>query len=326
VSAAAGGRVAAGPARAAAVLALLAGAPVLPAAAAHAQSQRSERATVGQTFAGVTVRLVYARPQARGRDSVIGRVVHWGETWTPGANWATTLETDRDVLVEGKRLAQGTYSVWAVPRPDRWTVMLSRRARLFHTAHPDPADEALRVDVRPESGPHVEVLTWDFPAVARTGATLRLRWGPVVVPVRLGALAPPVPVLAAADARAPYLGRYEMEHLVVPPGAPPPGVRQVEVFAAGDTLRLRFVDRPSAPRRGFDLVPAGTHRFHPASPGPDGQLWFEREVAYTFTVAAGRAADFEVRREDGTVESRARRLAVSAPPAPPAPPGRPPRR
>jgi hypothetical protein len=54
-------------------------------------------------------------------------------------------------------------------------------------------------------------------------------------------------------------------------------------------------------------VPAGAHRFHPAQPGPDGQLWFEREIAYEFTVAGAPATALEVRRDDGTVEARARR-------------------
>ena len=40
---------------------------------------------------GTTITLDFSRPVARGRDSLFGGVVHWGELWTPGANWATKL-------------------------------------------------------------------------------------------------------------------------------------------------------------------------------------------------------------------------------------------
>jgi Protein of unknown function (DUF2911) len=152
---------------------------------ACAQVKKSERGSVGQTVAGTTVTVEYSRPNARGR-TLFGGVVKWGETWTPGADWATTLETDHDVTVEGQRLPRGKYGVWTVVRPDQWTVTLHRNWHRFHTNRPDSTDEALRLAVRPDSGPPVELLTFDFPEVDSTGATLRLRWGSVVLPLRIG--------------------------------------------------------------------------------------------------------------------------------------------
>ena len=40
---------------------------------------------------------------ARGRDSLFGKVVTWGEHWTPGANWATTIDVDHDIRLNGRR-------------------------------------------------------------------------------------------------------------------------------------------------------------------------------------------------------------------------------
>jgi hypothetical protein len=64
----------------------------------------SEHAVVAQTVAGTTITVEYYRPQARGRDSLLGKVVKWGGRWTPGANWATTIEVDRDVRLNGEGL------------------------------------------------------------------------------------------------------------------------------------------------------------------------------------------------------------------------------
>ncbi len=82
--------------------------------AAQAQVRTSERATVSQTIDGTVIEIDYARPRLRGRTS-FGGVVHWGEMWTPGANWATTLRVSRDVRLDGHLVPAGEYSVWFVP-------------------------------------------------------------------------------------------------------------------------------------------------------------------------------------------------------------------
>ncbi len=79
------------------------------AADAHAQIRASERGTVTQTVDGTTIKIDYSRPQARGRDDLYGGEIHWGEVWTPGANWATTIGVDHDVTINGHELPTGVY-------------------------------------------------------------------------------------------------------------------------------------------------------------------------------------------------------------------------
>ena len=158
---------------------------LLPCAPAGAQGRPSEHGTVSQTVAGTTLTVEYDRPSARGRDPLFGGVVKWGEKWTPGANWATTLEVDRAVEVNGHALPKGKYSVWMIPQPREWTVILHRSARRYHTQRPNEADEQLRFTVPPEEGAHMETLAWYFPEVRRDGATLRMHWGSTIVPIRV---------------------------------------------------------------------------------------------------------------------------------------------
>ena len=73
--------------------------------AVSAQVRASEPALVAQTIDGTRLTVEYSRPRARTRDSLFGRVVTWGEVWTPGANLATTLEVGKDVKINGQPLA-----------------------------------------------------------------------------------------------------------------------------------------------------------------------------------------------------------------------------
>lgn len=147
----------------------------------------SQHGEVSQRVAFTDISISYNRPTARGRviygDSAI---VRWGAVWHPGADSATRITFTRAVTLEGQPLAGGSYSIWTIPRRDgAWTVILNRRAHVFHTPYPGEATDALRVEVTPERGPHMESLAWYFPAVARDSTVLRLHWGETMIPLRI---------------------------------------------------------------------------------------------------------------------------------------------
>ena len=83
----------------------------------HAQVRASELAIVSQTIDGTVITVEYSRPRVRGRSPVFGKLVTWGEVWTPGANWATTLDVSKDVTIDGHPLPRGKYSVWMEVQP-----------------------------------------------------------------------------------------------------------------------------------------------------------------------------------------------------------------
>ena len=284
----------------------VAGTGALPTPCA-AQGRLSEKGVVAQTVGNTTVSVEYFRPVARGRDSLFGRLVKWGEHWTPGANWAAVVDVDHDVRVEGQLLPKGKYSLWTVVRPDRWTVALHRSWRRFHLARPDSTDRQVSVSVKAETGPATDVLTFDFPEVATGATTLRLRWGTMVVPIHLTMIAPQLAAVPKTD-RARYVGRYDVEIFPLQPGRPSRHIL-AEIVDDQDTLRWRDVERPGQSRREFILSPAGPDdEFTRAQRSADGQWWTESGIIVAFTVANGRATGFEVRLEDGTAASRARRV------------------
>ena len=152
----------------------------------HAQQGKvrpSQRGSVMQRIADTTITLDYSRPVARGRE-LFGTLVPWGRVWCPGADDATTIDVSTPVKIDGKDLAAGKYSVWAEPHAERWTVMINRNHAVWHTRYPEGQD-ALRLEVTPRAGPHMETLAFYFPVVDGRKAELVLHWGTVIVPLAI---------------------------------------------------------------------------------------------------------------------------------------------
>ena len=176
---------------------------------ASAQVRLSERGTVGQTVDGTTISVEYARPQARGRSPIFGKVVHWGETWTPGANWATTITVSKDVKVNGQALTKGTYSIWMVTAESAdWKVFFHPTARLFHTQRPKPDSTAVQLSVKPVEVNPVEILTFEFTSITRNRTTLELRWEKTGVPLVIEV--PPSRAPLSAEVAAAYTGTWTL--------------------------------------------------------------------------------------------------------------------
>ncbi len=188
---------------------------VLPLAAApgplYSQIRSSERGTVSQMLDGTVVALDYARPQVRGRPKLFGGVVQWGEIWTPGANMATTIETNRDIQLDGHPLRKGKYSVWLVVHRASltWTLVLDNTPQRFHMDLPDTMRAVLKFPVRIRTGPPVEMLTWEFTQVTTSTMTLSMRWGTVAIPMAIS-VTPSHAIAFDSAAALPYLGTYPL--------------------------------------------------------------------------------------------------------------------
>ncbi len=146
------------------------------------------RITLGDAY----VRVVYGRPYKRGRNTIFGTkesgaVVVYGERWRTGANEATEITVTRDVLIAGKKLAAGTYSLFTTPGPDTWTVHVNSKLGLdgvgtFANNTFTPVDlaptDVLVVSVPSRQLPEdkeVDQLTFEFERTG-AGAEMVLRW------------------------------------------------------------------------------------------------------------------------------------------------------
>ena len=145
----------------------------------------SQHGSVAQRVSHTNIAIEYNRPVARGR-ALFGALVKWDSVWHPGADSATRIRFDKDVVLEGRALAKGDYSLWLIPRERTpWTLIVSSAARVFHSPYPGAAQDVFRVDIAPEKSAHMETLAFYFPVVARDSTVLRFHWGETVLPIRI---------------------------------------------------------------------------------------------------------------------------------------------
>jgi hypothetical protein len=147
--------------------------------------RRSQLASVGQTVNTARIDIVYRRPVARERE-LFGQLVPWGRVWSPSADSAAIFTVSAPIEVAGEKLAAGTYSVWAIPEKEEWTIIFNSTARAFHLTHSSGSD-VLRVKAVPVESDHMETLAFYFPMVDADSAYLRLQWGKTVVPLTIRA-------------------------------------------------------------------------------------------------------------------------------------------
>jgi hypothetical protein len=274
--------------------------------AAVAQIRASEIGTMSQIIDGTKLTMEYSRPRARGRQPLFGgRVVRWNEVWTPGANWATTLEASKDITLNGVPVPRGKYSVWLVVKERApWTMILDPQVRRYHMDPPDSTDRALRLSVSPAVAPFAEVLTWSMPAVTATGGTLAMNWGTTALTMNVGVTPSFRMTMDAADA-APYVGRYDYTSLT----GSDSGKRSVLIVAYEDsTLKGRW--EPNDPYfRTFALIRIAPNWFAPGVYDDKGQIYevYKPEMTFEFTLANGKATSLEVRREDDKIEAQGTR-------------------
>lgn len=289
-----------------AAVATLAGIFALP---LEAQIRGSEQALVTQTVDGTTISVDYARPRARGRDPIFGGIVDWGHIWTPGANWATTFEFSKDVELNGHPVPKGKYSVWMVPQPDLWEVILDPNDRIFHLARPALTEEQIRISVAPVEGTYVEALTFSFPIVRTDGTDLVFQWGTTQVPMHVTVRSTQTLTLEA-EAAKPYPGVYDVVWMGPPLESSPPAERprahsRMELTYSGGHLTALWDLGGNQAREEngvFEvmMVPVSDQVFHPGWM-QGGELYeTEMDLWVEFVVEDGLATSFQIR--DGIVD------------------------
>jgi hypothetical protein len=139
--------------------------------------------------AGLDVRMRYSRPAKKSR-LIFGReqdraLVPYDKVWRTGANEATIVVFGGDVTFAGAPVKAGTYSLWTIPGPARWKVILNEETGQWGTRYNDGMDLLRRevpIRIRPEVAELFTIYFEEQPG----GADMILRWDQTeaIVPVR----------------------------------------------------------------------------------------------------------------------------------------------
>ena len=92
------------------------------------------------------IKVVYSRPSANGR-AIFGELIPFGKVWRLGANENTEIKFYKPVTVGGVNIPAGTYSLFAIPEKDKWTVIINNETDLWGAYAYDESKDIARVVV-----------------------------------------------------------------------------------------------------------------------------------------------------------------------------------
>jgi hypothetical protein len=160
-------------------------APLL--ASAQKLPQSSPMGKVEQVVGLTTITIEYSRPSMKGR-SIFGDLVPFGEVWRTGANKCTTIEFDTQASFCGQMVKPGKYSLFTVPGPDMWVVILNKNTELWGADERKPEEDVITAKIGAKRTPDmVETLTFTFTMGKRDDATLNLTWAGMWLPIPIEA-------------------------------------------------------------------------------------------------------------------------------------------
>ncbi|MGY3054942.1 hypothetical protein ACVWYG_003151 [Pedobacter sp. UYEF25] len=118
------------------------------ASAQDAAPKPSPAATAKGMVNGSEITINYSSPAVKGRK-IWGGLESYDKVWRAGANEATTFQTSKDIMVEGKKLPAGTYSFFLVPKESgTWTAIFNKEAKQWGAFKYKEGEDAIRVDVK----------------------------------------------------------------------------------------------------------------------------------------------------------------------------------
>ncbi len=124
---------------------------------------------------GKDVSVDYFSPKMNGRR-IFGDSVPYGQVWQTGANKPTTFVTTTNLVVGGKNVPAGNYTIFTIPDSRKWTLIVNKRTNNLDLPYTYESSELVRIDLtlRPLASP-VENFTIMFDQ-RRGGCVLNLRW------------------------------------------------------------------------------------------------------------------------------------------------------
>ena len=144
---------------------------------------------------GKCIEITYGRPIKRGRDVLGGSGASSGKVanpdapvWRAGANNSTQLKTEVPLVIAGKTMAPGTYTMFIDLKPNNWTLIVSNwkaqtrydpknTTEIWGAYGYTPDKDVVRAPMTLTTLPYsVEQLTWNFVDMTPTGGRIAIVW------------------------------------------------------------------------------------------------------------------------------------------------------
>ena len=151
---------------------------------------------------GKWIEITYGRPIKRGRDVFSGTGDKYGKVanpdqpvWRAGANTTTQLKTEVPLVINGKTVAPGTYTMFIDLKENGWTLIVSKwkaQARydpkntteIWGAYGYTPDKDVVRAPMTLGTLPFaVDQLAWEFTDMSDAGGKMTMMWDKKVASV-----------------------------------------------------------------------------------------------------------------------------------------------
>jgi hypothetical protein len=141
---------------------------------------------------GIHLQIDYSRPYKKERlifgEESEGALQPYGVYWRMGANEATKLTTSALINIEGNRLVEGSYAMYAFPGESEWTIGFNTMSDKWGAWEPDYSHDVFRIVVEPTRLPNVvEQMTMTFVDSEEHLLEIVMQWDQVEVRIPVDA-------------------------------------------------------------------------------------------------------------------------------------------
>ena len=123
-------------------------------------------------------RVIYSRPQLQ-RRALFNEILKFNEPWRLGANEASEISFYKPVTIQGKKIAAGRYTIYGIPHPDKWTIILNTNIDTWGLKQDTTKDVAKFEIPVSGNGTSLEYFTMVFEKTDN-GANLVIAWADLV--------------------------------------------------------------------------------------------------------------------------------------------------
>lgn len=144
---------------------------------AQPKQRASPHETTSATIAGKKITIEYGRPYVKGRNVWAEPLAPFGKVWRTGADEATKLTTEADIMIGSLHVPKGTYSLFTIPGEKEWTLILNKEADQWGAYKYDQSKDLGRVKMTAKKlSTPVEQLTISVEPAGASRGVLKIAW------------------------------------------------------------------------------------------------------------------------------------------------------
>jgi hypothetical protein len=141
----------------------------------------SPHATAMIMIGDAHIHMDYSSPGVRNRI-IFGGLLSYDMVWQAGAHNATWLETNKDLIIDGKMLTAGKYGFFVIPSKEEWIVIFNTNWNQHGKDAYAAKDDVLRLKLKPIISETVtEHLVYKVKKVNKNEGSISLAWEKVSI-------------------------------------------------------------------------------------------------------------------------------------------------